>query len=75
MKRFNLWGNQCLAVEDTEPGLESAKQAGAFCFIIPTEFSLGQDFSKADKILTSLKDLISFSNNNLLIFAKKGQRA
>ncbi len=60
MKRFNLWGNQCLAVEDTEPGLESAKQAGAFCFIIPTEFSLGQDFSKADKILTSLKDLISF---------------
>ena len=60
IKRFNLQENQCLAVEDTEPGLESAKQAGAFCFVIPTEFSMNQDFSKADKILISLKDLIFF---------------
>ena len=60
MKRMGLQGYQCLAIEDTEHGLEAAKRAGAFCFAIPQEFSLGQDFSKADKVLTSLKDLVCF---------------
>jgi HAD superfamily hydrolase (TIGR01509 family) len=58
MKRLELRGNECLAIEDTEHGLESAKQAGAHCFVVPQEFSKGQDFSKADKVLDSLNDLI-----------------
>jgi HAD superfamily hydrolase (TIGR01509 family) len=60
MKRLELEGNECLAIEDTEHGLESAKQAGAHCFVVPQEFSMGQDFSKADKVLDSLNDLIAF---------------
>lgn len=60
MKRLGLQGYECLAVEDTEHGLEAAKRAGAFCFAIPQEFSLGQNFSKADKVLESLKDVVCF---------------
>jgi HAD superfamily hydrolase (TIGR01509 family) len=58
MKRLGLEGNECLAIEDTEHGLESAKRAGTYCFVVPQEFSMGQDFSKADKVLDSLNDLI-----------------
>ncbi len=60
MKRLGLRGGECLAVEDTEHGLEAAKRAGAFCFAIPQEFSIGQNFSKADKVLESLKDVVCF---------------
>jgi len=60
MKRLGLKGNECLAIEDTEHGLEAAKQAGAYCFVIPQEFSKGQNFSKADRVLGSLNDLIVF---------------
>jgi HAD superfamily hydrolase (TIGR01509 family) len=60
MERLGLQGYQCLAIEDTEHGLEAAKRAGAFCFAIPQEFSLGQNFSKADKVLESLKDVVCF---------------
>ncbi|MDD5752913.1 MAG: HAD family phosphatase [Candidatus Pacebacteria bacterium] len=60
MKRLRLQGKECLAIEDTEHGLESAKQAGAYCFAIPQEFSKNQNFSKADKVLESLNDLIVF---------------
>ena len=60
MRRLELKGNECLAVEDTEHGLEAAKQAGAYCFVVPQEFSKGQNFSKADRILNSLNDLIIF---------------
>jgi HAD superfamily hydrolase (TIGR01549 family) len=60
MRRLELKGNECLAVEDTEHGLEAAKQAGAYCFVVPQEFSKGQNFSKADRILDSLNDLIIF---------------
>ena len=60
MKRLGLKGFECLAIEDTEHGLESAKSAGAFCFVVPQEFSKKQNFSKADKILNSLEDLVAF---------------
>jgi HAD superfamily hydrolase (TIGR01509 family) len=60
MEKLGFQGHECLAVEDTEHGLEAAKRAGAFCFAIPQEFSKGQDFSKADKVLGSLKDLVCF---------------
>ncbi len=52
----------CLAIEDTMYGLQSAKDAGMFCYAVPNEYSLNQDFSRADKILSSLKDLIDEFN-------------
>jgi len=48
---------ECLALEDTQFGVQSAKDADLTCFAIPNEYSIEQDFSYADKILNSLKDL------------------
>jgi len=62
ISKFQLKDNECLAIEDTESGLTAAKEAGAFCFAIPTEHSRKQNFEKADKVLASLKDLIDFFN-------------
>lgn len=62
ISKFQLKNNECLAIEDTESGLMAAKEAGAFCFAIPTEHSKKQNFEKADRVLTSLKDLIDFFN-------------
>ncbi|MDI6591795.1 MAG: hypothetical protein QME61_02585 [Patescibacteria group bacterium] len=49
---------ECLAFEDTQYGIESAKSAGLTCFAIPSEFSKKQDLSKADKIFKTLKEAI-----------------
>ncbi|MFA6252449.1 MAG: HAD family phosphatase [Candidatus Paceibacterota bacterium] len=59
IKKFGLNGNQCLAIDDTQSGILSAKSAGAYCFAVPNEYS-GQDFKEADQILNSLEDLINF---------------
>ena len=50
--------NQCLAFEDTQYGVQSAKDAGLACFAIPNEYSQRQDFSIADKILNSLGEAL-----------------
>lgn len=59
-ERLELKPEECLALEDTQYGLESAKSAGLTCFAIPGEFSAKQDFSKADKILKNLGEVINF---------------
>ena len=59
-KKLGLEPKNCLALEDTQYGVESAKSAGLFCFAIPNEYSLKQDFSKADKIFKSLKEVVDF---------------
>lgn len=42
---------ECLAVEDSNPGLIAAKRAGATCFVIPNEVTKNQDFSLADRVI------------------------
>jgi HAD superfamily hydrolase (TIGR01509 family) len=63
-KMLSLNPNKCLAFEDTQYGVESAKSAGLFCFAVPTEFSAKQDFSKADEIFENLGDAITFLNED-----------
>jgi len=58
VKKLKLKPKECVALEDTEYGVISAKAAGLTCFAIPNEFSKKQNFSKADKIFSSLKDVI-----------------
>jgi HAD superfamily hydrolase (TIGR01509 family) len=60
MQKMGLKPEQCLVIEDTEHGLAAAKNAGAYCFVVPHDISNGQDFSKADKILKSLREVIKF---------------
>ncbi|MDD3085003.1 MAG: HAD family phosphatase [Candidatus ainarchaeum sp.] len=60
VERLMLNKEECLAVEDTQYGVQSAKDAGLFCFAVPSEYSLKQDFSKADEILKSLEEVFPF---------------
>ena len=47
----------CVAIEDTAIGVESAKRAGMKCIAIPNEYTADQDFSRADAIVNSAKDV------------------
>ncbi|MDD4409468.1 MAG: HAD family phosphatase [Candidatus Pacebacteria bacterium] len=60
---LGLVPDQCLALEDTQYGLQAAKDAGLRCFAIPHRFSRGQDFSRADKVLDTLEGLIDYLND------------
>ena len=48
---------ECLAIEDSERGLKSAKSAGIRCFVIPGGLTRGGDFSTADKVLKNIREL------------------
>ncbi len=43
--------NECIAIEDSETGLLSAKAAGIKCVIVPCEFTKSQNFSQAELVL------------------------
>ncbi len=58
-KKMGLKPEQCLAFEDTQYGVASAKAAGLICYAIPNEFSQEQDFSQADGVFTNLKEAIA----------------
>ena len=42
----------------------AAKDAGLNCVSIPNEYSLKQDFSRADMVCKSLKELVEYFNGN-----------
>lgn len=68
-KKLKLKPQNCLAIEDTQYGVESAKSAGLFCFAVLNEYSKKQDFSKADKVFNNLKEVVNFfkKEKNFLI--------
>jgi len=47
----------CVVVEDSQRGLEAAYEAGLKCIIIPNEFTINSDFTKAWKVLNSISEL------------------
>ncbi len=47
----------CLAIEDTERGLQSAVAAGMRCLVIPHRLSAGGDFARAHRILGSAHEV------------------
>jgi beta-phosphoglucomutase len=57
-KKMGLNPEDCLAFEDTQYGVASAKLAGMVCIAIPNEFSQGQDFSQADGVFSNLQEVI-----------------
>jgi len=48
---------KCLVLEDSGNGTQAAKAAGLTCFAIPDEMTKGHDFSIADKVLCSIREL------------------
>lgn len=57
VSRLNVLPRECVALEDSQPGIESAKAAGLYCIAVPTLFSRHQDLSRADLIISSLEEI------------------
>ncbi|MFZ0452542.1 MAG: HAD family phosphatase [Ignavibacteriaceae bacterium] len=58
--------NECIAIEDSERGLISAKAAGIHCFVIPSELTSNGNFSAADKVLKNISELpVELSERNI----------
>lgn len=55
--RLNLAPDQCVAFEDSAPGLQAAKNGGLFGVAIPNEFTRTHDFSRADCVIDSLAEV------------------
>jgi HAD superfamily hydrolase (TIGR01509 family) len=49
---------ECIAVEDSERGLHSAKSAGIQCIVIPNELTRTGNFSSADFVAENIRDLV-----------------
>lgn len=64
-KKLSLSPKECLVIEDTKAGLESAKLAGMHCFIVRNQFNKDQKFEKADKIFKNLKEIKVWLEKNL----------
>jgi len=49
---------KCLVIEDSQRGLLAAKAAGLECWVIPTELTRDSDFSRADRVLSDIGQLV-----------------
>lgn len=56
-KQLNAKPTICIAIEDSEIGVASAKAAGMKVIAIPSIYTNPQDFSKADKIVKSFSEI------------------
>ncbi|MEK7814058.1 MAG: HAD family phosphatase [Candidatus Desantisbacteria bacterium] len=56
-ERLGIEPQYCLALEDTPVGIEAAKRAGMISVAVPNQYSKGLDFSMADMVINSLKDV------------------
>lgn len=63
-KELNLKPSECVALEDTDVGIVSAKQAGMKVIAIPNDYTKDRDFSQADKIVKNFSEItISLLDN------------
>jgi HAD superfamily hydrolase (TIGR01509 family) len=59
IERSGYRSDECLAVEDSERGLTSAKGAGLKCYVIPTDLTRSSQFAKADRVLGNIKEILT----------------
>lgn len=60
LKAIELTGfnkDECVVIEDSERGLKAAVNAGLKCYVIPTGLTKHSNFSGAEKILSSIKEV------------------
>ena len=62
LTRFGAKANDCLVVEDSQRGLQSAIAAGIDCAVVYNAFTAGHDFTGARHTLGSLGDLPGIIN-------------
>jgi HAD superfamily hydrolase (TIGR01509 family) len=56
-KKLGVKAEECLVIEDSNPGLQSAKGAGMKCIIIYNEYTKNHDFSMADLVVKSASEI------------------
>jgi HAD superfamily hydrolase (TIGR01509 family) len=49
----------CVAIEDSERGLESATRAGISCIVVPTALTRGGTFAGAQRVLGSVGEILT----------------
>ena len=54
---FRVKPSDCVVLEDSQTGVEAGYHAGMKVIAIPNEYTLAHDFSKANKIISSLKEI------------------
>ena len=54
LKKLKLPANHCVAIEDSNTGIRSAKSAGLYCIAVTYEFAKTQDLSIADEQVISV---------------------
>jgi len=57
LKKLKIDSNSCVVVEDSEIGVTAAKSAGIKCIAVPNQYTAGQDFSAADRVVDSFSEL------------------
>lgn len=58
-KKLGVNPSECLVLEDAPKGVQAGKVAGMVVFAIPSQYTKGEDFSLADKVLNSLSEVLS----------------
>lgn len=53
-QRIGVAERACVALEDSESGVQAAKAAGMWCVAVPSALTRGMDFSAADLVVGSL---------------------
>ena len=56
-ERLKVHANECIVFEDAEVGVVAAKKAQMKVIAVPTKYTRQHDFSKADIIVNSLRDV------------------
>lgn len=59
-KKLGLKSVECLAIEDSETGIEAAKRAGMKVIVVPTKYTKNHNFAKADLVANNLSQLKHF---------------
>jgi HAD superfamily hydrolase (TIGR01509 family) len=55
--RSGVDADECVAIEDSERGLESAMLAGIRCIVVPTPLTRGATFAGAHRVLESVAEI------------------
>ncbi len=56
LDRLALPAENCLAIEDSANGLRAARAAGLRCLVTPNDYTAGEDFSGAWRVLSNLRE-------------------
>ncbi len=60
LEKLGLKAEECLAIEDTEHGLNAAADAGIPCLVIPTALSSAHNFDRATAVLNGMPEAVEY---------------